>query len=126
LQSRFGYHFTSIEALVGERVRENYVRFQFKGGAADYKRKVRRAEFIGEILEHYDFQIRIREDAMFARMDNYEQRFLETRLIILGYLLMHTRQLDMIMSNDNVIARYREKITRDIEKVLAMYGDAER
>ena len=118
LQSRFGYHFTSIEGLVGERVRENYLRFQFKGGAADYQRKVRRAEFIGEILEHYDFQTKVREDAMFARMDNYEQAFLETRLTILGYLLMHTRQLDMIMSNDTVVAQYREKIIGDIEKIL--------
>jgi len=122
LQSRFGYHFTSIEALVGERVRENYLRFQFKGGAADYRRKVRRAEFIGEILEQYDFQIRVREDSMFARMDNYEQQFLEERLAILGYLLMHTRQLDMIMSNENIVAQYREKIIRDIEKVRSMYA----
>jgi pyruvate,water dikinase len=125
LQSRFGYHFTSIEALVGERVQENYLRFQFKGGAADYQRKVRRAEFIGDILERYDFETRVREDAMFARMDNYEQSFLETRLVILGYLLMHTRQLDMIMSNDSVVGHYRKKIIQDIEKVLAMYGDEE-
>ncbi|WP_462324101.1 PEP/pyruvate-binding domain-containing protein [Desulfoplanes sp.] len=124
LQSRFGYHFTSIEGLVGERVRENYLRFQFKGGAADYQRKVRRAEFIGEILENYDFQTRVREDAMFARMDNYEQPFLETRLIVLGYLLMHTRQLDMIMSNENVVARYRKKIVQDIEKILGIYGES--
>ena len=122
LQSRFGYHFTSIEALVGERIRENYLRFQFKGGAADYQRKVRRAHFIGEILEHYDFQTRVREDAMFARMDNYEQEFLKERLYILGYLLMHTRQLDMIMSNESVVARYREKIIQDIEKIRTMYA----
>lgn len=122
LQSRFGYHFTSIEALVGERTRENYLRFQFKGGAADHRRKVRRAEFIGEILEQYDFQIRVREDSMFARMDNYEQQFLEERLAILGYLLMHTRQLDMIMSNENIVAQYREKILQDIEKVRSMHA----
>ncbi len=122
LQSRFGYHFTSIEALIGERIRENYLRFQFKGGAADYKRKVRRAHFIGEILEQYDFQTRVREDAMFARMDNYEQTFLEERLHILGYLLMHTRQLDMIMSNETIVAQYREKIIQDIEKMRILYS----
>ncbi len=125
LQSRFGYHFTSIEGLVGERVRENYLRFQFKGGAADHQRKVRRAQFVGELLTRYDFQTKVREDAMFARMDNYDQSFLETRLIILGYLLMHTRQLDMIMSNEKTVAQYREKMIQDIATILNQHGENE-
>ena len=119
LQSRFGFHFTSIEALVGDRDRENSIRFRFQGGAADLERRIRRAEFVGEILERYDFQTAVRDDALQARLDDRPQPFMEERLSILGYLLMHTRQLDMIMAREEVVAGYRDKLLRDIERVRA-------
>ncbi len=53
LQSRFGFHFTNVEALAGPRKEENYLSFSFKGGAADLERKVARARFIGEILDRH-------------------------------------------------------------------------
>ncbi len=73
LQSRFGFRLMTVEALVGERVQENYIRFQFKGGATDSERRIRRAQFVGEILEQHDFIITVREDPFNARMDNYPQ-----------------------------------------------------
>jgi len=117
LQSRFGFHFTTIEALVSDRARENSIRFRFKGGAADHVRRIRRAEFIAEILEQYEFQTSVRDDALLARLDDRPQEVMEERLTILGYLLMHTRQLDMIMAREDVVAGYREKLLRDIEQV---------
>ena len=44
--------------------------------------------------------------------------FMTERLNILGYLIMHTRQLDMIMSNESAITRYRKKIDTDIQNVV--------
>lgn len=118
LQSRFGFHFTSVEALAGPRPRENYIRFQFKGGAADHQRKVRRAQFVGEILDEFNFQTRVREDALFARLDDCDQQFIEDHLEILGHILIHTRQLDMIMSREEVVQFYKQRILRQLHSLM--------
>ncbi len=119
LSSRFGFHFSTIEALVSERSSENYVRFTFKGGAADFPRRRRRAIFVGEILERFEFRSEIREDSAFARVEGLDQALMEDKLRILGYLIIHTRQLDMVMSNGASINQYRNKILDDLNsKVL--------
>lgn len=117
LQSRFGYHFTSVEAMAGPRPRENYIRFQFKGGAADLQRRIRRARFVGEILDEFHFQTRIREDALFARIDDCDQTFVENHLEILGHLLIHTRQLDMIMNREDVVQFYKQRILGQLHAI---------
>jgi len=118
LQSRFGYHFTSVEALAGPRPRENYIRFQFKGGAADQQRRVRRARFVGEILDEFNFRTRVREDALFARLDDCDQQFVEDHLEILGHILIHTRQLDMIMNREEVVQFYKQRILNQLHALM--------
>lgn len=120
LYSRFGFHFSTIEALVGPRSPENYISFKFKGGAADFERRVRRARFIGEILQEFDFRVRVEEDAMFSRVSGQEEAFMRDRLRVLGYLIIHTRQLDMIMANPAMIARYFATIMADLRKMLGV------
>lgn len=119
LNSRLGYHFAILEALVGERVRENYISFQFKGGAADERRRQRRITFIGDILEDNGFAVRIRNDHMTARMEGHPQAHMEAYLKVLGYLNLHTRQLDMIMTNPTRVDHYDQKIRKDIVAILS-------
>ncbi|MCK9376245.1 MAG: PEP-utilizing enzyme [Syntrophobacterales bacterium] len=121
LTSRLGFHFSTVEALVGDQAFENYLRFTFKGGAADYPRRIRRTKFVGEILERYHFKVDVKEDALFARLEGEAKDYMLSRLRLLGYLTIHTRQLDMIMLNEADVQYYAEKFSRDLEK-LAVTG----
>jgi pyruvate,water dikinase len=115
LTSRLGFHFSTVETLVGEEPFENYIRFTFKGGAADYPRRVLRAKFVGEILERYHFQVDVQEDSLFARLEGEPRDYMLSRLRILGYITIHTRQIDMVMLNDTDVQYYRDKIIKDID-----------
>jgi pyruvate,water dikinase len=96
--------------MAGPRPRENYIRFQFKGGAADETRRARRARLVAELLDAFHFQTQVRGDNLAARMDDCEAAFIEKHLELLGHLIMHTRQLDMIMAQEDLVAAYRERL----------------
>jgi pyruvate, water dikinase len=118
LSSRLGYHFSTMEAMVSDRSRENYLGFKFKGGAADFNRCQGRLHFIREILELYGFQAVVNADNLNARMEGHDIDFMISRLKILGYLTLHTRQLDMIMTNTAAVKYYLAKLTKDIDTLL--------
>jgi pyruvate,water dikinase len=117
LQSRFGFHFATVEVMAGPRLTENYLSFAFKGGAADLKRKQARVEFLAEILDELDFRVNIKEDTAQARVEQLSQEDMEMRLRVVGYLLMHTRQLDMVMTDPKAVKHYRNRMNSDIEKI---------
>jgi pyruvate,water dikinase len=115
LQSRFGFHFTNVEALAGPRSEENYLSFSFKGGAADLERRAARARFIGDLLADLSFDVAVTEDVVTARRTGLDAADIEQGLRVVGYLLMHTRQLDMIMNQPAAVEHYRLKMRADIE-----------
>jgi pyruvate,water dikinase len=118
LSSRFGFHFSTVEVLMGDRAVENYVSFVFKGGAADRSRRVKRAALVAGILEDFDFHVQVKEDGVSARLEGHPEDFVRSRLLILGFLIMHTRQLDMVMADQAAVYSYRMRLTGHIREIL--------
>ena len=118
LNSRLGFHFSTTEAYVGDNPNENYVSFVFKGGAADVDRRTRRVRFVGKLLRHFDFRTDIKDDALFARLEGHDQDYLKERLKVLGHVMTHTRQLDMVMFNDAMVNWYYEDMLKGIESFV--------
>ncbi|MHC4811999.1 MAG: PEP/pyruvate-binding domain-containing protein [Planctomycetota bacterium] len=114
LQSRFGFHFSGVEALISDRRRENYVSFTLKGGAADRDRRDARARFVASILEEHGFLTRVDEDLASARLSGLAKHEMQQRMRLIGYLIMHTRQLDVIMSDPERVVYYASKMREDI------------
>ncbi|MCL1985550.1 MAG: phosphoenolpyruvate synthase, partial [Betaproteobacteria bacterium] len=86
--------------------------------AADLTRRVRRVEFVGEILQEFGFSISIRNDSLRARAENFSlPRALRTARVA-GYLVIHTRQLDMIMADAAQTRQRREQILQDCHVLM--------
>ncbi len=117
LQSRFGFHFAAVEAVIGDRNHENYLSFSFKGGAADLERRSTRVRFICEILADYGFSVAARDDHATARLAGLPGPAMADKIEIVGYLIMHTRQLDMIMASPSAVAHYGAKIRADLDRL---------
>lgn len=96
--SRIGYHFAAVDTYCGLKPNKNYISFRFKGGAADYTRRSRRAKAIARILENLEFIVNVKGDLINARIKKYEQAIIEEKLDMLGRLNQFTRQMDMLMS----------------------------
>jgi pyruvate,water dikinase len=118
LTSRFGFHFSNVEALVSERANENYVSFSFKGGAADYDRRARRVRMVGSVVDEFGFRSKVQDDWITSRAEGDDENGMKQKLRILGYLLFHTRQLDMVMSNESAYEQWKQKLLADISGVV--------
>jgi pyruvate,water dikinase len=119
LSVRLGYHYAMIEAYLSDLLTESYVTFRFKGGAADLGRKAERARLLAYVLERYDFRVELRSDTLLARLKKKPTEYLEQRLQVLGYLTLHTRQIDMVMNSAGAVEQYKKKFVEDIEVMLA-------
>lgn len=98
--SRVGYHYSVIDAYCGETINKNYITFTFNGGAADPVRRNRRVKAISLILEHEGFAVTVKADKVDAQLKKGPRSYIESRMEILGRLLIFTRQLDMLMATD--------------------------
>ncbi|HSR35627.1 MAG TPA: PEP-utilizing enzyme, partial [Desulfurivibrionaceae bacterium] len=118
LSVRLGYHFAMLEANLSELLTESYISFRFKGGAADEQRRHQRVKIMKTFLEEFDFRIEVKGDALTARVEKQPIAFLKERLTVLGYLLIHTRQIDMVMADPGAVERFMCKIHTEIDEIF--------
>ncbi|MEW6658592.1 MAG: PEP/pyruvate-binding domain-containing protein [Thermodesulfobacteriota bacterium] len=103
--SRLGYHFAILDAYLSEEKNDNYISFQFKGGAAGVERRERRARLLSEILDYLGFKVQVTGDMVRARMVKYSLLETEQALELAGLLSAFARQLDLALTSDTVVER---------------------
>jgi pyruvate,water dikinase len=117
LQARYGYHLCTVECLAGDDAHENFVSFHFKGGAADRDRRKLRALMIASLLEEQGFRADVKNDALFAVAEGRGAAATLRLARLLGYLLIHTRQVDMIMRESARAKALEEKLRKDMNEL---------
>lgn len=118
LSTRLGFHFSTVEAFLGDLAAESYVWFYFKGGGADLYRKGQRGNLIRSILEQFGFWVQLKGDIISARLERLDRSLLTSGLKVLGYLILHTRQLDMVLGDPQRVQAYQLKMLQEIKGFL--------
>jgi pyruvate,water dikinase len=124
LQSRLGAHFAAVEVLAGPDPDENFVLFTFQGGGADMARKQARLHLMAEPLEELGFAVTIRADTARARRDHLSDAEALDSVRALGYLMIHTRQLDMAMADAGLVAYFARKIRAELARLIGRAEDS--
>ena len=106
LSSRVGYHYAVLDTWCGNTLNKNYIRFEFSGGAASNERKERRIRCIGIILSTLGFTVEAEGTRLKARFQKYAKEATQERLVQMGRLLIMTRQLDMLMVNEESVQHF--------------------
>ncbi len=106
--ARFAYHYAMVDALVGPGGQNNYVHFRFHNGGASNEKRERRALFLERVLRESRFGVDRRGDLVTAWMRRYSQKESETALTMLGRLLVCSRQLDLLMTNEDNAKLYAQ------------------
>jgi pyruvate,water dikinase len=101
--SRLGYHFGLVDAYISEERNDNYISFQFKGGAAALERRERRARLLKRILDNLGFKAQAKGDLVQGRLVKYSLLETEETLELAGLLMAFCRQLDLALSSDTVM-----------------------
>jgi pyruvate, water dikinase len=106
---RLAYHYSMVDALVGESPENNFVNFRFRGGGAGADRRELRARFLSETLLRSRFSVDRRGDLITAWFRRFPRNRSEEALEMLGRLLACSRQLDMMIRHAGMAREYAER-----------------
>lgn len=108
LNSRIGYHFSTVDARICDTVESNYVSFRFVGGATGIEQRSRRAMLIQRLLAARGFETDRRADLVNARMRHRPAAQMEEAVFHIGLVMGYVNHLDMALASDAVIKAYEE------------------
>jgi pyruvate, water dikinase len=115
LSLKLGYHYNLLDAYIGDVVNNNYIYFRFLGGVTDLLRRSRRAKFIGDILEKFDFLVEVHGDLVVAKIKKSSRERMIEKMKMLGGLIGYTRQLDVRLTNEHQVSWCVEDFLRRIQ-----------
>lgn len=118
LNLRVGYHISTVDAGIGSSPENNYIVFRFIGGVSDIAHRSRRAHLLMSILESIGFIADVKGDLVIARATHQTEKQMREHLGLIGKLLGFSRQLDVLLKNDDDIGTYFEKFMNQLIKPL--------
>jgi len=124
LTIKLGYHFTMIDAYIGNAANDNYIYFRFSGGVADLTRRSRRGRFIAAVLRHLEFSVDTRADVVVGRLKKDSSAKMYAKMKVLGGLIGYARQLDVCMSSDEHVNHCLEDFLQRIRPFEATPDDS--
>jgi pyruvate,water dikinase len=124
LHLRLGYHFSILDSYISEELNDNYIYFRFLGGVSTIERRSRRAKFIADVMEGFDFRVEIHGDLIVGRLKKLSRERMVGRMKILGGLIGYTRQLDVNMTGDEMIDFHLADFMQRIHVLKEVSDDA--
>jgi pyruvate,water dikinase len=109
LNSRIGYHFSTVDAKICPHVESNHASFRFVGGATGVDQRSRRARLIERLLAARGFETDCRADLVNARLRHRTPEQMGEALHMLGLVMGYVNHLDMALTADALIDRYEEE-----------------
>lgn len=114
---RLGYHYNTIDAYISDQINDNYIYFRFLGGVTELVRRSRRARFVADVLDRFDFRVEVHGDLVVGRIKKLSASRMLVRMHMLGGLVAYARQLDARMSNDGQITQHALAFIEAIESI---------
>lgn len=108
LNSRVGYHFSTIDARVAGPVESNYASFRFVGGSTGVDQRSRRAILIQRVLSRHGFETDCRADLVNARVRHRPPEEMLEALVLVGLLTGFVNHLDMALTSDRLVTVFEE------------------
>ncbi len=124
LHLRLGYHFNILDAYISEELNDNYIYFRFLGGVSNIERRSRRAKFIADVMEGFDFRVEIHGDLVVGRLKKLSRDRMVGRMKVLGGLVGYTRQLDVNMTGDDMVDFHLADFMQKIQVLKEVSEDA--